>query len=64
MLAASTGQDESFDEFVDWSDLDFLEQLAVHLAAQAPPRSLRLAMEAIPEPPGDELPELDDESMN
>jgi hypothetical protein len=50
--------DDTLDDVVDWSDLDWLEQLAINLAAQAPPRRLRLAIEATPEP---EFEEEDEE---
>jgi hypothetical protein len=44
-------EDETLDFLVDWSHIDWLEQLAINLAGQEPPRRLRLAIDATPEPP-------------
>jgi hypothetical protein len=49
--------DETFDTLLKYSDFDFLERVAAHLASQSPPRSLRLALDEL-DPPMDDAKEL------
>jgi hypothetical protein len=53
-------EDETLDFLVDGSHIEWLEQLAINLAGQAPPRRLRVAIDATPEPPFED-DEEDDE---
>jgi hypothetical protein len=36
---------DTLDAFVDYADLEWLEQIAAHLAAQSPPRRLSMAID-------------------
>jgi hypothetical protein len=40
---------DTLDAFVDYADLEWLEQIAAHLAAQSPPRRLSVAIDATDE---------------
>lgn len=46
-------REETLDVLLKYSDFDFLERIAAHLASQSPPRSLRTALEALDSPPDD-----------
>lgn len=50
------GDDEdTLDFLVDWSKIEWLEQLAANLAAQSPPRRLQLALDQTPEPTDEDV---------